>query len=290
LPDAVLEGLVDPPQHKVQARPLFRLDDSALHFRLLIPVIDDPQDVLYLQEVHIAAVGDNGVTVRKVPEGGYLAANLNGSRESFERHGRDTVGDMVFEVVASVARRYRDLVEALVREIEQVEDHLEDDAQGEEWSTSRVRDRLRELRREILHVRRSLAPTRDAVQAISNDSLEAPGVEVFPSRIERAFVTVHEELVGVSDSLEMCRELIASIRDYNEAKIATEQNNVMKVLTITASLLLIPTFVVGMFGQNFDNLPWQHWEHGFWWATGLIAAITIGQLAFFRHMGWFVRE
>lgn len=55
----------------------------------------------------------------------------------------------------------------------------------------------------------------------------------------------------------------------------------MKVLIMAASLLLVPTFMVGMFDQSFRNLPWQQWRDGFWWSMGLVAIITIGQMMLF---------
>jgi magnesium transporter len=51
-------------------------------------------------------------------------------------------------------------------------------------------------------------------------------------------------------------------------------------------LLLVPTFIVGLYGQNFRHMPELHWAWGYWWSWGLIIATTIGQLAFFRWKRW----
>ena len=76
------------------------------------------------------------------------------------------------------------------------------------------------------------------------------------------------------------------MRDYLQAKISVDQNEVMKRLTMIASLLLLPTFIVGLYGQNFRNIPELHWACGYWWSWGWIIATTIGQLAFFRWKRW----
>ena len=60
----------------------------------------------------------------------------------------------------------------------------------------------------------------------------------------------------------------------------------MKRLTVIASLLLVPTFIVGVYGQNFDHIPELHWGFGYAWSWGLIVATTIVQLLFFRRLGW----
>jgi hypothetical protein len=57
-------------------------------------------------------------------------------------------------------------------------------------------------------------------------------------------------------------------------------------LTVIASLLLVPTFIVGLYGQNFDNIPELKWSFGYWWSWGWIVLTTILQLAFFRWLGW----
>ena len=54
-----------------------------------------------------------------------------------------------------------------------------------------------------------------------------------------------------------------------------------------ASLLLVPTFIVGLYGQNFIHMPELHWSWGYWWSWGLIIATTIAQLVFYRAKGWF---
>ena len=82
------------------------------------------------------------------------------------------------------------------------------------------------------------------------------------------------------------RELIADARDYHQAKIAQDQNEIVKKLAVVASLVLIPTFLVGVYGQNFEHMPELGWRFGYAFSWGVIALITIGQLAFFRRKKW----
>jgi magnesium transporter len=107
-----------------------------------------------------------------------------------------------------------------------------------------------------------------------------------PRDIELDFADVYDKLLRASDGLDLSRDLLSSARDYQQAKIASEQNEVMKRLTVIAALLLMPTFIVGLYGQNFRHIPELHWGFGYWWSWSLIIVTTIAQLVFFRAKRW----
>jgi magnesium transporter len=113
------------------------------------------------------------------------------------------------------------------------------------------------------------------------------GEEVFPHSVEVAFNSAYDKLLRAFDGLELSRDLIASVRDYLQAKIANDLNEVTKRLTVIASVLLLPTFIVGLYGQNFrHHFPELGWQWGYAWSWGLIVGTTLLQLAFFRWKKW----
>jgi magnesium transporter len=95
-----------------------------------------------------------------------------------------------------------------------------------------------------------------------------------------------DKLLRASEGLDTARDLLAGIRDYLQGKIANDQNEVMKALTAIASILLLPTFIVGLYGQNFRRIPELHWGFGYAWSWGLIIVTTIAQVVYFRRKGW----
>src|SRR5207248_4143649 len=104
--------------------------------------------------------------------------------------------------------------------------------------------------------------------------------------IELNFSDAYDKLLRAVDGLDLSRDLLASARDYSQAKIANDQNEVVKRLTVIASILLVPTFIVGLYGQNFHHIPELGWSFGYWWSWGWIVFTTALQLAFFRWLGW----
>jgi magnesium transporter len=172
-------------------------------------------------------------------------------------------------------------VDALDDEVDELEDGIED------WPAAQVRQRISTLRHDLLHVRRTVSPTRDAIRRVVDRRLDVgEGPEVLPRDVELDFADVYDKLLRAVDGLDFSRDLLASARDYQQAKIANDQNEVTKRLTVIASLLLVPTFIVGVYGQNFDHMPELHWRFGYAYSWALIVGTTILQLLFFRGLGW----
>ena len=95
----------------------------------------------------------------------------------------------------------------------------------------------------------------------------------------------YDTLVRVTEELDVARDLLAGVRDHLQSKIAENQNEVGKKLTVIASLVLVPSLVVGFYGQNFEGVfDRQYWTLGT--SLGLIVVSTLVQLALFRWRRW----
>jgi magnesium transporter len=188
---------------------------------------------------------------------------------------------IAYRIVNDVAEKYLDLVDDIDAEIDELEDKVEDQP------AATTRERISTLRHDLLHIRRTLAPTRDAVRRVVDGVVEVQkGDEVFPHDVEVAFNSAYDKLLRAFDGLELSRDLLASVRDYHQSKIANDQNEVMKRLTVIASLILVPTFIVGVYGQNFVHMPELHWHLGYAYSWTVIVGTTIIQLVWFRRKHW----
>ena len=81
-------------------------------------------------------------------------------------------------------------------------------------------------------------------------------------------------------------DLLAGVRDYHQSKVANDQNEVMKKLTVIAALLLLPTFIVGLYGQNFVDIPELRWHWGYGYVWAVIVGTSLLQLWYFRRKRW----
>ena len=165
---------------------------------------------------------------------------------------------MAYRLIDQIAEDYLDLVDALNDEIDELEDGVE------RWAPVQIRDRISKLRHDLLHVRRTLGPIRDAVHRVVDRRIDVSRrQELFPRAIEISFADTYDKLLRAVDGLDLSRDLLAGVRDYHQAKIANDQNEVMKRLTVIAALLLLPTFIVGLYGQNFRHIPELAWGFGY---------------------------
>jgi magnesium transporter len=236
--------------------------------------------VVVFQEVDVIANLDVLVTIRKTPVG-HTACEFDDTRNAALRNGSPP-GLCLHMVVDEIAERFLTMVEGFDESIDELEDHVTD------WPATQLRGRISKIRHDILHVRRVLAPTRDAARAVLDDRTELDGdISLFPRDVELHFADAYDKLLRATDGLDLARDLLGGVRDFHQAEIANNQNEVMKRLTVVASLLLPPTFIVGVYGQNFKHIPELSWAQGYGWSWGLIVVSTAAQLWYFRRKRWF---
>jgi magnesium transporter len=279
LEEPALELLLAEPQHDDEPRPTLWGHGDYVFGVLLIAVAVPEEDCVFYQEVGVVLTHDTIVTVRKTPPGGRGPYDVNRLRG--EVRPDDSPGLIAYRLVDDIAEQYLDLVDDLDSEIDELEDLVE----RQDPETTRAR--ISELRHDMLGIRRTLSPMRDAVRRVVLDAVEVTeGPQVFPQEVEIAFNAAYDKLMRALDGLELTRDLLSSVRDYHQSKIANDQNEVMKRLTVIASLLLLPTFIVGLYGQNFRDIPELRWHFGYGYVWGIIVVTTLAQLWFFRRKKW----
>jgi magnesium transporter len=274
--DTAMDRILDTAHE--EPRPRLVAQGSYVFGVLAFPALRDSGEVVF-QEVDLIATLDVLITVRKTPPG-HTACEFDDARNAALRS--DTPPGLCLHVVVDeIAERFLTMVDGFDDSIDELEDHVKD------WPSTEIRERISSIRHDILHVRRVLAPTRDAARAVLDDRVELDGdVSLFPRDTELHFADAYDKLLRGTDGLDLSRDLLAGVRDFHQAEVANDQNEVMKRLTVVASVLLLPTFIVGLYGQNFKHIPETGWGQGYAWSWGLIIVTTALQLWYFRRKRW----
>jgi len=274
---AALDLLLSPLEHDDEPRPRIESHGDYIVGVLLVAVAVPAEDRVYYQEVDYIVTEEKFLTVSKTPPG-EKPFDPKPAKEACTHD--EPIGMFLYRLFDEVAERYLDLIDDLNDEIDDLEDAVET------WPPAKIRDRISTLRHDLLHIRKTLAPTRDAARKVMDDRVDLDNATLFPRDVDLHFADAYDKLLRASDGLETSRDLVAGVRDYFQSKIANDQNEVVKRLTVIASVLLLPTFIVGLYGQNFHHIPELGWAFGYWWSWGWIIGTTIAQLAWFRWKRW----
>lgn len=152
---------------------------------------------------------------------------------------------------------------------------------------ARLPARVHALRRELFGLRRTIWPQRDAINTLLRDDFHQVRPE---TRIY--FRDVYDHCVQIIDTVDTYRELAQGTLDMYLSAVSHRMNEVMKVLTIIATIFIPLTFIVGIYGMNFDpevspwNMPELGWAYGYPATMAFMACVAGGMLLFFRRKGW----
>ena len=139
------------------------------------------------------------------------------------------------------------------------------------------------LKRNAQRLRRTLLPQRDAVNRFARG--EFPRLVSEETHIY--FRDIYDHVVRVEDMVESLRDLTESVLGTYLSAVNNRMNEVMKVLSIVATIILPLTLISGIYGTNFENLPELGWQWGYFGMLGAMAIIALGLIAFFRWRKWF---
>jgi magnesium transporter len=183
-------------------------------------------------------------------------------------HVLDSLSDSVFPMLAS----FDDKVDA-------IEDQILVKAEREHQES------LFALRRWLSDVRKVVAPQRDMLNALLSDRVDLPGMN---KESEPYFRDLYDNMIKINDLVDSHRDLVSSTMDSYVAQLANRQNDVMKQLTIMATIFLPLTYLTGFFGQNFGWLVNSvgSWEEFFGIGVGTEAVAVIFLLLMFKRRGW----
>jgi magnesium transporter len=143
-------------------------------------------------------------------------------------------------------------------------------------------ERIHRMKRELLTLRRAIWPQRDAINSLIRDESDLISHEV------RIYLRdCYDHTVQVLDMVETYREVASSLMDIYLSSVSNKMNEIMKFLTVMSSIFIPLTFIAGVYGMNFENMPELHTRSGYFVCVGVMAIVAIVLLTLFWRRGWF---
>ncbi len=149
-------------------------------------------------------------------------------------------------------------------------------------SNNRSLVKINVLRKEMIVLKRSIAPVRELVSSIMRSESE-----LIDERTEKYFKDVYDHIIQAYDLSENYRDMMMNLQDLYLSNVNLRMNEVMKVMAVVTCLLAPATVIGGIFGMNFDIIPLLHNKWGFFASVGLMLFIPLLMIRSFRKRGWF---
>jgi len=177
----------------------------------------------------------------------------------------DLIVDNYFVVMEKLGDKIEELEEDIVRQ-----------------SSKRSLAKINILRKEMIILKRSVAPVRDLVNGILRSESE-----LIEDKTVKYFKDVYDHILQANDLAENYRDMMMNLHDLYISNVNLKMNEVMKVMAVVTCLLAPATVIGGIFGMNFERIPLLHNKWGFFISVGLMLFIPLAMVGMFRKRGWF---
>ena len=254
-------------------RPKLEQYDDTLFMILKTLWYVDEDDAVETGEISMFVGSDFVVSVRHG-----RGSKLESARAFLEHsqnvltHGPTSV---IYAVCDSVVDAYVRVVDDLQVDVDEVEESV--------FSPARTNDsaRIYTLKREIAEVRRAVMPLREPMRRFATGSV--PGVADHTAPF---FRDVADHLTQTAEAVDSLDQMLSTAFDAHIAAISVQQNDDMRKISAGAALVVVPTFIAGIYGMNFDHMPELHWSVGYPFALLLMAGVVGLLFWFFKRSGW----
>jgi magnesium transporter len=183
---------------------------------------------------------------------------------------------LLYVLIDAIVDHYFSVIEVLGNKIEDFETEIFSGNVADDVSQN-----IQNLKREILRVRRAIFPLREVINRIEKNEST-----LIQKKTLTYYRDIYDHLIQVSENIDIYREMIWSLMDMYMTTISNKMNEVMKVLTIMASIFIPLTFIAGIYGMNFDYIPELKYKYSYFILWGVMITLFLGMLYYFKKKKW----
>ncbi|WP_010182354.1 magnesium/cobalt transporter CorA [Aquimarina agarilytica] len=269
-----------------QLHPLILEDITSIHQR---PKIDEYDDYIFavfkmlyyndnneLKVEHISFVlGSNYVLSFQEADGDVfdnIRNRITQNKGIIRSNGADY---LLYSLMDAIVDNYFLIIETLGEKIENIEENLFDNP-----DKASVQE-IQQLKREALKIRRSIFPLREVV-----NKLDKTTTSLIQDKTRNYIRDLYDHTIQVIETIEIYRDMLWGLMDMYMTATSNKMNEVMKVLTIIATIFIPLTFISGIYGMNFEYIPELKYKYGYQTLWVIMITIFIGLLIYFKKKKW----
>jgi magnesium transporter len=235
---------------------------KALDIKPDFPLVLEQFSILIMNNVVIGFQEQNGDSFHALRQ--KLEAGIGKIRQSNSFY-------LAYLMLDTLVDDYLLATENLAKRIELIESMLTKQIQQHQLKA------LLKIRRELFDFKLATDPTKEITSLLSKDK---------ETGIRKYFIDLHDHMLFVGDQIQFQREIVSNSLDLYHAMSSDKTNQVMRLLTIITTIFVPLTFIVGVYGMNFENMPELKWTNGYYLTWGVMAIITLLQLRWFKKNRW----
>ncbi len=250
--------------------------DDYLYLNIKMMSIEGPEDDRFIDLEQVSFIlGKDWILSFQEEEGDVFDQLRKRIKDQHTVLRKKEIDYLFYRLVDTVVDHYFLIVEHISDRIEYLEDEIVINPKDD------IRIQMQLLRKDIILLRKAVVPLREAVGSLARDENK------FVSRdTRRYFRDVYEHIIQLHEYIDTQRDMLASLGDLYLSGVSHKMNQIMKVLTIISTIFIPLTFIAGIYGMNFINMPELEWEHGYLGTLGIMALIVIGMIFYFKRKGW----
>jgi len=265
----VLEDIINTAQ-----RPKFEIYQNYIFVVMKMLRYDEAKEEINVEQISLI-LGKHFVMTFQEHEGDVfdpVRERIKNAQSRLRNHGPDYLFYALMDVI----------VDNYFLILEYLGEHIEDlEGKAVNHPESKTIQRIQAIKRELILMRRTIWPLREVISTITRE--DTPFITKFSVPYLR---DLYDHTIQVIDTIETFREMIGSVLDLYLSNMSNKMNEIMKVLTIIATIFIPLTFLAGIYGMNFESMPELHWKWGYPVFWLVIFFLFIVLLLFFRRRKW----
>jgi len=183
---------------------------------------------------------------------------------------------LMYRILDRVVDRYFPLLDEMEENMDEIQarifEKFDKDVSGQifQWKT------------QVAHLRRRVGPQREILMNLANRPQH-----LIPVKVQPYYRDVHDHIIRIHDNLESTRDILQGAMESYMTQVSNRMNEVMKVLSVVATIMLPLGILTGLYGTNFEILPGSHSPYGFWIFVGMMGLVVAAATVFFKLKKWF---
>jgi magnesium transporter len=258
-----------------EQRPKIESYTDYLYIVLKMLYFDEAANAVSTEQVSLIVGQNYVISLQEGLEGdvfGQLRERLRNEKGRARKLGADY---LAYSLIDAIVDNYFSILERLGEKIELLEERLVSNP-----TTTTLHD-IHYLKREMIYLRKAVWPLREVVSIFSRTDSD-----IVQESTRIYLRDVYDHTIQVIDTVESYRDMVSGMLDIYLSSVSNRLNAVMKVLTVIATIFMPLTFLAGVYGMNFKHMPELEWHYGYFILWGIMIAIAVWMLAFFRRKKW----